>query len=130
MIEARSNGTLSTPTGGIEIEASTVLEGVGKALIIGREDFTDAEFWGDLAKKLYVHLPIWSIEVTTEKMKKWLRKFRVKEKEYLEATGYDTLEDFQRLNPTWPLRAWVGLLLEYVVERDEAKGVLRAYDRK
>ena len=94
-----------------------------------RSNFLDDGHWVDLARKYYVRLPIWKTAPTTEKMRYWLRKFRVRETEYLEATGYKVLEDFMRLNPDWPLRAWVGLLLEYVNERDDAKGILRAYER-
>lgn len=94
-----------------------------------RRDFEDAGHWADLAKKYYIRLPIWSTSPTPEKMRFWLRKFRVTEKDYLESTGYKRLENFMELNPDWPLRAWLGLLLEYVNERDNARGILRAYDR-
>lgn len=94
-----------------------------------RKDFSDDMTWVDLARRFYIRLPIWKTPVTEQAMRKWLRKFRVTEKEYLQATGYKELGDFMKLNPDWPLRAWVGLLLEYVADRDDAKGVLRAYDR-
>lgn len=94
-----------------------------------RKDFLDDATWVDLAKRFYIRLPIWKTPVDERSMRKWLRKFRVTEKTYLEATGYKELMEFQKLNPDWPLRAWVGLLLEYVADRDDAKGVLRAYDR-
>jgi len=94
-----------------------------------RRDFADADHWAELAKKCYIRLPIWNTAATPEKMRFWLRKFRVTEAEYLNATGYKALQDFMRLNPDWPLRAWLGLLLEYVNERDEARGILRAYER-
>lgn len=94
-----------------------------------RKDFEDDETWTDLAKRFYVRLPIWKTPPTDEVMRKWLRRFRVTERGYLDATGYKELKDFSRLNPDWPLRAWVGLLLEYVAEREDARGVLRAYDR-
>jgi hypothetical protein len=94
-----------------------------------RKDFLDNETWVELSKRFYTRLPVWKNEPTEEKMRKWLRKFRVTEKEYLQATGYKSLNDFMELNPDWPLRAWVGVLMEYVADRDDAKGVLRAYDR-
>ncbi len=94
-----------------------------------RKDFVDDSTWTELAKRFYYRLPIWKTEVSETAMKKWLRRFRVTEKEYLASTGYKKLSDFQKLNPSWPLRAWVGLLLEYVAERDDAKGILRAYER-
>jgi len=94
-----------------------------------RRNFADNGHWIELARKLYVRLPVYGSQPTDEKMRYWLRKFRVVEGTYLLATGYKELADFRALNPDWPLRAWVGLLIEYVTERDEAKGILRAYDR-
>lgn len=95
-----------------------------------RRNFLDDETWRELAHRFYIRLPNWGTQVTDELMRKWLRKFKVTQTAYLNATGYKQLEDFRTLNPDWPLRAWVGLLLEYVAERDDAKGVLRAYDRE
>ncbi len=94
-----------------------------------RSDFSDDSTWLSLSKRFYIRLPIWKTAPDDASMRKWLRKFRVPEVEYLTMTGYKELADFRKLNPDWPLRAWVGLLLEYVAERDDAKGVLRAYDR-
>ena len=45
-------------------------------------------------------------------MTKWLRKLGVPLTEYLDCSGEKTLGDFVVHNPDWPLRAWVGLLLE------------------
>ncbi len=94
-----------------------------------RNNFADEDTWLELAKRFYIRLPIWKTEPTDSAMQKWLRRFKVTERDYLMATGYTQLSDFRRLNPDWPLRAFVGVLLEYVAERDDAKGVLRAYDR-
>lgn len=94
-----------------------------------RRDFLDDNHWIELARKFYIRLPRYGIPATDEKKMYWLRKFRVTEKQYLDMTGYEKLSDFNDLNPKWPLRAFVGLLLEYVNERDEARHVLRAYDR-
>lgn len=94
-----------------------------------RTEFIDDETWAALARRFYIRLPIWKTEPSDEAMRKWLRRFRVSERVYLEAAGYKNLSDFRILNPDWPLRAWVGLLMEYVAERDDAKGALRAYDR-
>lgn len=94
-----------------------------------QKDFDDDKHWIELARKYYIRLPKYGTFPTPEKMRYWLRKFRVPESSYLEMTGFKILEDFATLNQGWPLRAFVGLLLEYVNERDEAKGVLRAYDR-
>lgn len=89
----------------------------------------DDNHWKDLARKYYVRLPVWKTVPTPEKMRYWLRKFRLAERDYLEITGYKRIENFMELNPAWPLRAWVGLLLEYINNRDDAKTILRAYER-
>ncbi len=94
-----------------------------------RSDFDDDERWKDLARKFYIRLPLFGTHPTNEKKMRWLRKFRVSEKDYLEMTGFAKLSDFERINLNWPLRAFVGLLLEHVNQRDDARHVLKAYDR-
>ncbi len=94
-----------------------------------RTAYSDDPTWVALAKRFYIRLPSKARPPTPEKMRYWLRRFRVGEADYLAMTGYKRIENFLELNPDWSLRAWLGLLLEYVADRDDAKGVLRAYDR-
>jgi hypothetical protein len=54
-------------------------------------------------------------------MEVWLRRLGIRRHTYLRVTGERTLSDFGRANPDWPLRAWVGLLLEVLEERDRSR---------
>jgi hypothetical protein len=46
-------------------------------------------------------------------MEPWLRKLSITRAEYLAWSGLSSLREFVTHNPTWPLRAWVGLVLEH-----------------
>ena len=99
-------------------EAQAALREAGKDL---RKDFDDQAFWLELARDKGVKLPAWYLPCDKKYMGRWFRQLKVTKREYLETTGFSELEEFQQLNSDWPLRAWVGLLLEYVNERDQAK---------
>ena len=79
-----------------------------------RTDFLDASSWVHLASVQGVRLPRWSTVCTPGSMEKWLRKVKVSRAEYLAWSGETSLKDFARANPSWPLRAWVGVLLEWI----------------
>ena len=83
-----------------------------------RTNFTDSEIWLELAQKHLTRydLPKWSEECQIPNMELWLARFDMDEKDYLKLTN-TTLEEFRKLNPDWPLRAFVGLLLELHDER-------------
>ena len=84
-----------------------------------RTNFTDSEHWLELAQRHLTSydLPKWSEECSTDKMELWLARFDLDEKDYLKLTN-TTLAEFRKLNPDWPLRAFVGLLLEVCDERN------------
>lgn len=94
-----------------------------------RREFLDEDHWRSLARRCRLNMPMWGLPATPASMRRYLRKLRIKEAEYLDATGYTKIEDFNRLNPDWPLRAWVGLLLEYFCEKEDAKRTISAYER-
>lgn len=77
-----------------------------------RRDFADEGEWERLAKARGMRLPIWTLAPTPGNMRKWLRKTGWTGAQYLEWAGEKTLSDFAKRNPDWPLRAWVGLVLE------------------
>jgi len=95
-----------------------------KALPLKR-DFLDDGYWQELAKDWKVRLPTWTLPPEPRTMRRWLRRLRVREREYLDACGFDKLDEFIEKNPEWPLRAWVGVLLEYVQDRELARETLR-----
>ena len=89
-----------------------------------RNDFMDDEHWKELALRFGVLLPKWYVAPEVSKMRSWIRKLGLKERDYCEACGEDwQLSDFAKLNPDWPLRAFVGILLEYVEELNNAKEI-------
>jgi hypothetical protein len=79
--------------------------------------FLDDDEWVILARKHGVRLPRTDTPLDTGKMKRWLTKLGVSNKEYLEWTGKQTREQFIKANPHWTLRAWAGVVLEWVDER-------------
>ena len=80
-----------------------------------RQDFLTAPYWLELAKKYGVRLPAWGIAPTISNMRTWLHKVGISQPEY-ESYYNEKLGDFLVQNPEWPLRAWVGLVLELVDE--------------
>jgi len=80
-------------------------------------DFADSAYWDDLARKRLkgYALPDWSEPCTEQAMRKWELMLDLDKGEYegYTATPYS---DFIRLNPEWPLRAWLGLVMEYAEE--------------
>ena len=85
-----------------------------------KTDFTDSASWMELADKHLASydLPRWHEVCSTEKMVQWLDRLDWTEKDFKKWTN-TTLDDFMLLNPTWPLRAFVGLILEHYDEQSE-----------
>lgn len=83
-----------------------------------QRDFADAAYWAELAGRRGVRLPQWHSPVTSGGMRRWLRKLGLSVEQYYCFSGERTLKDFARANPAWPLRAWVGLLLDSVLLLD------------
>lgn len=44
--------------------------------------------------------------------RRWLDRLDLSERDYLRACGLKRLDEFIELNPRWPLRAWLGTILE------------------
>ena len=82
-----------------------------------RKDFLDAPHWDDLARIYGVRLPPWGMPITVSAMRRWLRKVGLTSEWYREWSGEPKMDAFANRNPTWPLRAWAGLMLE---ERESA----------
>lgn len=59
-------------------------------------------------------LPGWDIPATPKLMERWLGRLGVTGVDYLAWAGEKTLSDFAKNNPRWPLRAWVGIVLEAI----------------
>lgn len=79
-----------------------------------RHDFADMYEWEGLAHQYGVRQPHLIQPVTTGAITRWCRKLGVSLASYREWWGGSSLRDFQQQNPDWPLRAWVGLVLEAI----------------
>ncbi len=81
-----------------------------------RNDFLDSRAWDEMANKLPYRQPDWHESCSREAMLWLLECFDLTEKGYIRLTK-TTLDEFMSLNPDWPLRAFVGLLLEHHEEK-------------
>ena len=82
--------------------------------LMQQRDFSNCDYdhWIEIAKERGITLPYWKTKPTPYKMNWWLKKIGMSKKEYFEWDGGKKIIDFIDRNPEWPLRAWVGLLLE------------------
>ena len=83
--------------------------------------FTDAKGWDDLAEKHITrfNLPAWELPCTEVDMDLWMGRLDISLEEFLNYTNTDC-EDWIALNPNWPLRAFIGILLEFIDIRKAA----------
>ena len=77
-----------------------------------RRDFAEESVWLELARSRGIRLPPYGVATTPGQMEKFLRKLNLSTEWYREWSGFPTLAVWPEHNPTWPLRAFVGLLLE------------------
>lgn len=82
-----------------------------------RKDFADRRCWGRLARARGVKLPPWNTRATPGGLERWVRRLGWRTPEYLVCTGHRQLKEVCAAMPSWPLRAHVGLMLEWVKER-------------
>lgn len=78
-----------------------------------RRDFRDMGQWESMAKAKGVKLPPFGDSPTPTIMRSFLRKLRINVTDYLDWAGETKLVDFALANPTWPARAWAGIVLEW-----------------
>ena len=84
------------------------------------ESFADRYDWQDMARDRDIRLPLWRFSCTTGGMRKFLRKLEIPVEEYLAANNEKNLKHFGQMNPDWPLRAWAGLQLEWLIWKDKS----------
>lgn len=77
-----------------------------------KSEFTDDAYWMDLCEKTRYVLPDAGVAPSIYNIRVWFNRLEIKEADYREAMQTN-LRDMIELNPTWPLRSFVGLLLEY-----------------
>jgi hypothetical protein len=81
-----------------------------------RRGFADAPAWERLASAAGVRQPAWHEPVTTGAITRWCKRLGIALDAYRTWWGGATLRDFPQQNPDWPLRAWVGLVLEALAQ--------------
>lgn len=77
-----------------------------------QQDFLDAPEWEQLARERGVRLPQWHQAPTAGALRRWLARVGVSATAYRDYSAETNLSQFAANNPDWPLRAWVGLILE------------------
>jgi hypothetical protein len=87
-----------------------------------RDNFADANYWVDLARERNIRLPLWRMSCTTGGMRRYLKRLHIEVTDYLEANNEKNLRQFSQMNPDWPLRAWVGLVLENLKYQEQENG--------
>lgn len=98
-------------------KTAVVLHGRNRIPLVRAPVFQDRPYWDKIIKKhlpQYV-LPSWGEPCTLENMKTWADRLDVKEHTLVYTTA-TTFKEFHELNHKWPLRAWIGLLLETKAE--------------
>lgn len=80
-----------------------------------RRNFMDAGTWEELAKARGIRLPAWWVAPTPGKLKFWLQSLVG---EPFRAVYGDLMTPAKliALNPDWPLRAFVGVMLEVAAD--------------
>lgn len=91
---------------------------VSETELRGEETFIEQYIWLELAAKRKVRLPMWRLPCTTGGMRRYLKKLGIEVTDYLDYSNEKNLRIFGQNNPTWPLRSWVGLLLEWLEWKD------------
>lgn len=91
-----------------------------------RHDFMDANYWDELAKSRGLRLPQWATPITPSNIRKWYHRLNMDAQAYYDWAGSKDIGRFSELNPDWPLRALVGLLLEW----DASRGITKPVTRK
>ena len=86
--------------------------------------FADAKEWAKLAEKHITrfNLPSWEVPCTEIDMDLWTGRLDISQEELMDYLNTDC-EDWMAFNPDWPLRAFIGLLLEFIDTRKAASPV-------
>lgn len=84
--------------------------------------FTDAQHWDQLATAYLSRydLPAWDVPYTPKATATWLDRLDLPLSAWLAVGNYPDVAEFAVLNPGWPLRAAIGLMLELRHERSGA----------
>lgn len=81
-------------------------------------DFADKQHWRELAGARGFHLPAWYVTATGGRVGRYAERLSLSIHQVHAATGCRSFRAFVQGNPTWPLFAHVGVLLEIAAELD------------
>ena len=78
-----------------------------------RQRYDDEAFWGKLSLEYLGSYPMprWNKEATTEGVLLWMNRAEITKTRFKQVFGVSPSE-FCAINPKWPMRAVIGLLLE------------------
>lgn len=77
-----------------------------------KQDWLDRALWGRLYREAGVRQPPHRLPCTPRLMRRYLKRVAVSVEQYREITGFSTLKAFQEANPSVPLWAFIGMVLE------------------
>ena len=83
-----------------------------------KQDWADAPLWAGLYRDAGVRQPPHRLLCTPRLMRRYLKKVGVSVDQYREITGFKTLKAYQEANPSVPLWAFIGTLLEAISPRE------------
>jgi hypothetical protein len=72
----------------------------------------DSGLWLDLFREAGIRSPVRTLPCTPGDMRKWLRRIDVTAAQVCEYTGVRSLNEYQEKNPSLPLFAFLGIVLE------------------
>lgn len=101
------------------LDEATGNTGTVSRVCVFKQDFLDKRYWQKLAREYGIRLPAHTVPADGHRIRAYMIKLHMTLTEYRAWSGNEP-DDFQRLNPTWPLWACVGLLLEYVHGRGKS----------
>src|SRR5512146_2844153 len=78
-----------------------------------RSHFLDEGYWERIADEAGIKLPPYGVPCTPGKMAKWLGILGIPVEAFLYWLNGKRLAEWIALNPTWPLKAMVGITLEH-----------------
>ena len=76
-----------------------------------KAEFKDSAEWDKMLESTRYVMPAWDVMPTVENMELWMDRLDKSKRLYVDRTQ-TSLKDWVALNPSWPLRAFIGLLLE------------------
>lgn len=105
-------------------ESATVArESIDKQRELYRKEYTDDEYWKELAKSKGVRMPPFYTRPSDQDIKHWLKLCKVPYTQFVDAFGWKDSEEFEKMNPTHGMKILAGLILELGEENIRIKKI-------